>query len=345
MPRRPAATLIEVLVALFVTSIGLLALLALFPLGAMNMAQAIKDSRCALAAGNAHAYAASMQVRDDALVLATLKANPPVVAGVNPPTAQLPALPPGYTGPGYPVYVDAFGLSLAPTVGNIPGTYAPAPAFPGIPRVGLSFVNSPALTYRWGAVLDDIAFASSDNQPAASAAQFQYGTPVLAGGDVEREDRYTWAYMLRRPNYSVPSVVDCTIVVYSGRSTSVLGETAYFGIDFGPMIPAQPLNTVTINWGGTSANQTPPALRVGGWILDATLADPAGNPDPHGFFYRVVSITDTKVTTPGAASALQLELQTNVRRGSQDATGNPYGVLVILDNVAEVFEKGPGWQP
>ena len=60
MKRRSAATLVEVLVAIFVTAIGLLALLALFPLGALTMAQAIKDDRTAHAAGNAAAVGESL---------------------------------------------------------------------------------------------------------------------------------------------------------------------------------------------------------------------------------------------------------------------------------------------
>src|SRR5581483_2122955 len=101
-------SLIEVLVALFVMSVGLLALLALFPIGALEMHQAIKDSRCALAAANAASVAEAMQLRDDPLVFAALNANPPTLpAGVNP----LPTLPAGYTQPGYPVYVDPFAVS------------------------------------------------------------------------------------------------------------------------------------------------------------------------------------------------------------------------------------------
>ena len=48
-------TLIEVLVAIFVTGIGLLALLTLFPLGALDMAQAVKDDRAAAVAASAEA--------------------------------------------------------------------------------------------------------------------------------------------------------------------------------------------------------------------------------------------------------------------------------------------------
>src|SRR5260370_9615034 len=56
---RTAATLTEVLVAIFVMAIGLLALLTLFPLGALSMAQAIKDDRTAHSAKNAYSIASS----------------------------------------------------------------------------------------------------------------------------------------------------------------------------------------------------------------------------------------------------------------------------------------------
>jgi prepilin-type N-terminal cleavage/methylation domain-containing protein len=45
--RRAGVTLLEVLVAIFVMGIGLLALLTLFPLGAISMAGAIQDDRAA----------------------------------------------------------------------------------------------------------------------------------------------------------------------------------------------------------------------------------------------------------------------------------------------------------
>lgn len=51
--QRPGVTLTEVLVALFVMAIGMIALLTLFPLGAMQLSQAIKDDRTAQAGYNA----------------------------------------------------------------------------------------------------------------------------------------------------------------------------------------------------------------------------------------------------------------------------------------------------
>jgi hypothetical protein len=50
---RPGVTLTEVLVALFVMAIGMIALLTLFPLGMMQISQAIKDDRTAQAGNNA----------------------------------------------------------------------------------------------------------------------------------------------------------------------------------------------------------------------------------------------------------------------------------------------------
>lgn len=51
--QRPGVTLTEVLVALFVMAIGMIALLTLFPLGMMQINQAIKDERTTQAANNA----------------------------------------------------------------------------------------------------------------------------------------------------------------------------------------------------------------------------------------------------------------------------------------------------
>jgi prepilin-type N-terminal cleavage/methylation domain-containing protein len=56
--RQAGSTLIEVLVAIFVMAIGLLAVLTVFPLGALSMAQEIKDDRTAAVASEATALSA-----------------------------------------------------------------------------------------------------------------------------------------------------------------------------------------------------------------------------------------------------------------------------------------------
>jgi hypothetical protein len=56
MTRRPGLSLVEVLVALFIMGLGTIAILTLFPLGALQMGQALKDDRTAQAAGQADSY-------------------------------------------------------------------------------------------------------------------------------------------------------------------------------------------------------------------------------------------------------------------------------------------------
>jgi prepilin-type N-terminal cleavage/methylation domain-containing protein len=53
--RRDGVSLLEVLVAIFIMGIGLLALLTLFPLGALELAQSIRDDRAGQIANSASA--------------------------------------------------------------------------------------------------------------------------------------------------------------------------------------------------------------------------------------------------------------------------------------------------
>jgi type II secretory pathway pseudopilin PulG len=56
MTRRPGMSLTEVLVALFILTIGVIGILTMFPLGAAQMARAVRDDRSALAAANADSF-------------------------------------------------------------------------------------------------------------------------------------------------------------------------------------------------------------------------------------------------------------------------------------------------
>lgn len=57
-PRRAGITLLEVLAAIFILGVGLLALLVLFPIGALSMARAIQDDRAAQVAADAATFSA-----------------------------------------------------------------------------------------------------------------------------------------------------------------------------------------------------------------------------------------------------------------------------------------------
>src|SRR5437016_4386295 len=118
---RKGVSLIEALMAIFVTAIGLLSLLVLFPVGAFRMAQAITDDRSAHLASNMFALVQAHNFRDDPV-------NEPLIAGIGggyqtgAPTS--PALTNG-DAPSYPVYVDPNRILPGPPGGTIGTTAAP----------------------------------------------------------------------------------------------------------------------------------------------------------------------------------------------------------------------------
>lgn len=325
MTHRTGTSLVEVLVAIFVMAIGLLALLTLFPLGALSMAQAIKDGRTAQAAANAAALAEAWGIRNDSLLVP--QGGTDVFLNPNPTNALLlPLADPD--GPSYPVYVDPVGtqsyllLEFRTWVGGQPG----------IPRRSLSFVEPPLTeipkrTLRWFTLLDDITFDKA-------------GLPAAPGGEVQREGSYSWAYLLRRPRSSVLSVVDLIVVVYSKRPLGLTpsflptGETAYDATG------TAGTNLVILT---PKAGQEKPAVRKGEWILDATreLEKPVVHGPVHGYFYRVVGVSELE------NNAVELELQTNLRANLTQTTptGARPGTVVVMEGVAEIFEKGPGTTP
>jgi len=72
-------TLVEVLVAILITCVGLLALLTLFPLGALSMARAVKDDRAAAIAASAVALSqegAALLSRTEDLIADSLVNGP-----------------------------------------------------------------------------------------------------------------------------------------------------------------------------------------------------------------------------------------------------------------------------
>jgi len=318
MRRRSGVTLIEVLVSIFVTAIGLLALLALFPVGAFSMAQALKNGRCVQASQNAMAVYDAQNLGQDS-----------VVTGL--------------------VYVDPIGTSTSSSVGSISFS-VPLPPLsytsPGISRVSPSFVTgapSPPgplqAALRWLTLPDDITF-SLDGTPSEP----DKALPLFLG-TVQREDRYSWTYMLQPLTTGPIRLVDRTVVVYSGRSSAVVSENTFNFIKS----DVSAKNSLTIGWDPTKG-QSKPEIKNGSWILDATVVVPyviSGPPptigtasEPHGYFYRVVGVTQV----PGA-NQLLLEVQPNIRASSftfLNGTEYDYGVVVVMDNLAEVFAKGPG---
>jgi prepilin-type N-terminal cleavage/methylation domain-containing protein len=334
MNRRRGVTLIEVLVAIFVMAIGLIALLTLFPLGALNMAQAIKDDKVAHAAETAMAVSEARAARDDALVTPAYDNPDPGQTFKLPDLSTLPVGPglPPYDGPSYPVLIDPFGVysSFFPASQWVAGGAAPpnlaanppTPGF-GVARRSLAFIDQPAAnrpiqSMRWFTLLDDINFVET-------------AQPDLSTGAVQRESTISWAFLARRPRRSIPSVVDVSIVVYNKRPlrlTTGLNpkEDAYAAVYDTTQ------NVIQLTW-----TTQQPTLRAGDWVLDATIEPFNGRPRPHGFFYR---LTDVNAT---GAKTLELRVATPFREFTPGGQYN--GVVMVLDGVSEVIEKRSGWRP
>jgi hypothetical protein len=333
MTRRSGVTLVEVLVAIFVMAIGLIALLTLFPLGVLRMYQALRDERCSECAHNADKIGIMFNVRNDPLVISDI-ATGGVIADffANPdPTKLLNADPYGES---YPVFVDPIGYFASP---GGQGKFWVGGSL-GVSRRPVSFTATAGIN-RWFTLWDDISFERDRTDPLIPP-----GTPQRSGAAVLRNTRYSWAYLLHRPQTSDRSVVDCSIVVFDQRSLSLTGtlqleeyvydQTAYFNPTSG---------TIAIDY---TAN-VPPPLRVGDWILDSTVYNPTPKTgSAHAYFYRV---TATEEFVKGGTTYARYEVQNPIRGVANlklvvdpfDASPAYQGTVVVIRGIAEVFEKGP----
>lgn len=313
--RRRGITLMEVLVAITICGIGLLALLTLFPLGAMEMAQAVKFDRCGHIKHNAAFIANTWDIRH----------NPQVTAAMlNPLPGTLTDLSaPGIlTNPAfaeassYPVFIDPIGWHanqgnswqdwVAGQTGSTPRrvTYdlldpntSPDPMF--------KLTNSYYATYskqqlhRWCVFQDEIDFG---NEP----------TPVAP---LTRTPRYSYAYLAQMPKIRNPSLVELTVVLYSGRllEEPQTGETTYTA----RYTAGFPI--VNITW--TTA-QAAPEIRMGTWLLETDMVT-----QPRARFLRSVAVTQT------GANSMDVEVLI-------PPTTTANGRIVVMENVIEVYYRG-----
>jgi type II secretory pathway pseudopilin PulG len=348
---RSGATLIEVLVSIFIMGIGLMSLLVLFPLGALTMAAAIQSERAAQAAVAASAIANLKDIRRDPNIY-----NPALNIDFyrNPPGIG-PANYAGLEERSYPVFIDPVGSYTAAGLPSQSSVYGMPPASLLLARTSVSFVdNTPpafrsAMMYRWFTSQDDIIFEKD-----GSAKSVIPGPPPA----IERDVRYSYAFLTQRPRTADPSVVDCSVVVYSGRPTGLSGnldlaEFAYFqNIGGVPEVAFDPaINSIRIRYGAPFGTTLPP-IRPGDWVLDVSVVPKAGVPpvggaiDRHAYFYRVAGIAEG-IDLSG--TFVDLELQQRLRGFAGTSNAGP-GVgngarLLFLEGVAEVFERGLGNEP
>jgi hypothetical protein len=380
--RRAGIALSEVLIAIFVLALGLLGIATLFVVGALQSAQAIKDERTA--ATNYNAAAQARQMWKDALAVSSYRRDPFLNAFRNPNASLnpdytpypsyglreippsymsgLPQLPPTYTGPSYPVFVDPVGwnnfanISADPAMrywiaGSTQVGGSPQRIL-GIPRRSLRFLEysqdnrglytqimSPAtrqiLTSRFFIQLDDLAFGPDGTPVGPNSNTSGQSGPLT--GEIQRDGRYSFAYFMKLNSARLPSMINLTVVVYSGRSPDGPSDETAYAAGFTP-------GSTSVLLRYDPSTQRKPAIRKGQWILDSTMhmMDTNGTPDPHGHFYRVVDITEVSATD------IRLEIHTPALGSPQRlptfVSGNPanapIGFLVVMDHVSEVFDNG-----
>jgi len=303
-------TLIEVLAAIFILGVGMLAVLVLYPLGALKMAKALQDGRCGTIAQNADAAAIALDLRSDPAVVGVIGPN------FSPdPATYAPSDPSGFS---YPVFIDPYYALFYTSVGT-----------PAVQRVASGMGATPTLADRWFALLDDHVFAPN-------------GEPIQS----QRGGRYTWTYMLKRIRSSEAQTTECTVIVYAGRPiTQPILEDAYDVSS--PDSTAVGTTNIVLRYavGGPVGTviQEKPALRRGGWMFDATYKTrnrgAAANGYVHAEFYKVMEALDDADYTDPVTAISYKQVRVEVQPPLRDAFVQR---MVVLEGAVEVFERGNG---
>lgn len=341
---RRGLSITEVLIAIFLMAIGMISLLALFPIGMLRMADSIRANRIGQAAANAQSLLELYALRDT-------QNNPYIEQAIRDTPGLFgdhdgnPMTPPNYmflnssVPATCPVLIDPIGCTLwpnpaAPLSSGDPVAQTPTPVGLnlGIPRAYCNVTppgSSRELLYRWFTLEDEITFVPS-------------GLPV--NNPVERQRRISWAYLWRRPVWGDPAVADVSVIVYSGRQLAgapVPGGSMTQEFRCGGP-PAAPYNhccfvagsrIAALNWGSPANAQ---AVRPGYWVLDATVMQISNNPPiwiTNGFFYQVVNV----LSEPDANGIQLVELD-------RPARANGY-VAVFPLGIVDVIEKSDGRRP
>jgi hypothetical protein len=356
-------------------AIGMISLLTLFPIGMLNMADAIRSSRFAYTGKIAESLAE--MPRSTSLGVYNLRTDPynvgaltnvavtnqTTTAGLDAYNAAGPfyddttnpkPASPWYpwlfdtTQAGPPVFIDPQGQSLWPnrTIGTDPNNVPVVVTYKngtqirsfGIRRVGVSWVSSTAEIRRTFMLEDELTFEPNGEVRRSPA------------GLIERERRHSWAYMWRRPRFNEMKVADLVTTIFQGRQ---IEGVAGFGNAPEPYFKGYQSNADGRAFvaGSTVARlvfdrnswATLPAKR-GDLLLDATVIPPRPNANPalnvpahfNGYFYRIVGVSDPVLIT-GTQYYQELEL-------ARPALNDGY-IGVMITGLADVVEKSDGKMP
>ncbi|MEZ6142277.1 MAG: hypothetical protein R3B84_17090 [Zavarzinella sp.] len=353
---RPAVTLMEVLIAIFILALGMLSVMAFFPVGAMNMVRAVKDERCAQAASNAdvvmrNVWKGAYQNTDGTIrelvgdsgesqtffsEPALLAMDFPSLTGPFASPAQVSALivsdptnGPAYQaqrrnpGPSNPVLIDPIGWNVRG--GSSDQNFVAN--LPWLPRRTLQANTGgplpPILATRMATLLDDIGYTED-------------GLPDTSAGQVDRGSRYNVTWMLQRKQNSNRSEVNMTILVFDGRPVSdIPAQELPYSVNVTNPISNE-VNTVTIDITPTGR----PPLRKGTWVM-LTASTAEGAPQPITDFYRVTSLDERD---NGSQKLLDIGIYPPLRRynmpGGVTAPPNYLARIIVMEHLAEVFDRG-----
>lgn len=334
MTRRPGVTLTEVLIAMFIATIGLLSLLTLFPAGMQNMAQAIQDTRAGHSKQNAMAMFYVLSPQDDPWVDRALH---------NPPGA--PPIPKSSSTryPSYAVLVDPVGwYGLQSPEREWVGRGYADPNNPnqrlGVPRVTLkkyNDINDPATRRR--AILedltflDDITFVNNPKNPQA-------GTPE--GTLVDRGGEYTYAYLLQKTPLAQQTVLRLHVLVYRDRTVQLTQNRSLFNE---PTFDARflPLDNGFLIDKVPGIGAKPPFAR-GEWVIDSTVDTRNWNPnnpqspppEAYGHPYKIATLT------PLSPDSIFVEVETPLFESRVYGNRTRDGKITVLKNVIDIFDMG-----
>jgi len=352
MTRRAGMSLTEVLVALFIMALGTIAILTMFPLGAIQMGQALRDDRTAQAATQADSF---MRMYWQANVCEPLQGVPtgampdsnlfqaftdPSTAAVNAGgTAQkqqfllaVTAPGPGVVSPSYPVVVDPMGAVARLGSANqlwVFGRNQNPLGTSGTNQVRMNLAtitnapNAPkTLAFRTCSLLDGLGYNTFGLSDAPGT---QLSPPPPIPSTVDRETRYNWLWVLQQPDLNSSTSANMVVVVFDKRTHLFAPPTAEQL--FTPVaVPGSNAGLVGSTQVSFTQGSAPP-VQKGDWLMDVTVTHMdcganvyiPNNPPP------IPSLPPPPAPAPFPPFALQQPVPL-VRNG------NFYRVISITDN-------------
>jgi prepilin-type N-terminal cleavage/methylation domain-containing protein len=306
--RRAGFSLVEVLVALFIVSAGLIALLTLFPLGAYQMGQALRDDRSQQAALQCDGKVKELwraRVLDQNF-------NDPFYADMDDPDgagAAYAPVPATSRRASYPVLLDPAGYASYPSK----RTLVANGLFPR--RTPSQFLPLNAATvaasYRYATMPDDMEFG-----PDGTPADRDGNSVIVSGQPIFRAGRYNYAAVIQRPDNSNRTVADLKILVFDRRAPGVDpidNELAYV---VNNVTPGQTQITLP-------ASNDVLGLKVGSWIMDAN-------------FYRVTSLDADTVPTQ---VTVELHVPVVKTRGDAVPTAPYNATFYLFRELIDVYDR------